>query len=81
MAFHHHRRRIRKQPKKRGVRWLIVFVCIASLLAVNFILYNPFLGRLDLRERLGASRRSSVLLDRNGRVVTALNPARSSGCR
>ena len=62
--------------KKRGVRWLIVFVCIASLLAVNFILYNPFLGRLDLRERLGASRRSSVLLDRNGRVVTALNPAR-----
>lgn len=76
MAFHHHRRRIRKQPKKRGVRWLIVFVCIASLLAVNFILYNPFLGRLDLRERLGASRRSSVLLDRNGRVVTALNPAR-----
>lgn len=76
MGHHHRLRRVRKNPKNRGLRWLIVFVFISGLLTVNFILFNPFLGRLDLRERLGSSRQSSVIFDRDGRVVTTLNPSR-----
>lgn len=40
------------------------------------ILYNPFISDFDLEELLVESRRASVLLDRNGEAVLALNPSR-----
>ena len=45
-------------PRSRGDRGLAVTL---------FVLYNPFIPEFDLRARLQANLRASVLLDRRGK--------------
>lgn len=72
------RRRHRRSIPRigRSLRWFIVLIITGGLIGINLILFNPLLGRLNLQERLEASRRASVIYDRNGGVVTTLSPTR-----
>lgn len=60
----------------RKLRWLLVFLVITGLAATVFLLYNPFLEEIDLRQLLVENRRASVLFDRNGEPITTLSPSR-----
>lgn len=71
------RRRSYRRPSRRGkLRWFIVLLFLGGLIGINLLLFNPFLSPIHLREQLDAARRSSVLLDRHGKIVTTLNPSR-----
>ncbi len=60
----------------RKLRWLLVFLVLTGLSAAVFLLYNPFLEEIDLRQLLAENRRASVLFDRNGEYITTLSPSR-----
>lgn len=54
---------------------MVVLIILASLMLVNFVLLYPFSGPIRLREQLDAARQSSIVFDREGRIVTTLNPS------
>ena len=71
--------RRRKQKNRRRylfLRWVVTFFLLIGLSFTVLVLYNPFISDFDLEELLVESRRASVLLDRNGEAVLALNPSR-----
>lgn len=59
-------------------RLLLVLLAIGVLAVTLFVLYNPFIQEFDLRERLQANLRASVLIDRNGEELLTLSPSRVS---
>ncbi len=59
-------------------RWFLVLFAIGVFAVTLFVLYNPLIKEFDLRERLQANLRASVLLDRRGEELLTLSPSRVS---
>ncbi len=74
--------RQRKMVKRRAsfglkiLRWLIILLLIGGLSGAVFVLYNPFISEVDLRQILRPNLQASVLLDRNGEELMTLSPSR-----